>query len=66
MGRGGWELDCEQIKWLGGTLVCESKCVPCSSQLQNLQPLLPRCHWQDGELSCGPGRAPLPAALAAS
>lgn len=41
MGRGGWELVCEQIKWVGSTAVRESKCVPCSSQFQSMQPLLP-------------------------
>ena len=58
MGRGGWELVCEQIKWVGSTAVRESKCVPCSSQFQSMQPLLPRSHWQDREPPCSPGGTP--------
>lgn len=65
MGRGGWELVCEQIKWVGSTAVRESKCVPCSSQFQSMQPLLPRCHWQDREPPCSPGGTPQQAAWAA-
>lgn len=63
----GWELletVCEQTRWVKSIHICKIKCTSRSSLFQNLQPLLPCCHWKDEGATCGPGRTVQQAAFA--